>query len=252
MGKNELGQTLIETLISFGVLFLSAFAVIEVVRLLAFKTMLQTVTSSTAMWISHSHLELLRANIIPNSNGIFYLSDKEFERRISDKISNDLMQMKTTLISFDHRDGQVSGVLSLARPDISVSVQFVNQTHSKGLQSGVHIKVNTCLPVLFSSYFKSIAHNQNTEVGKSVGTGDRNRTCSGHFSASKMAPLFWFRVRAAAYSPWPASSEIYLKGYAFPQKIYGLENEFRQDVSRAIQELSLNSFFMKRENNGLF
>jgi hypothetical protein len=158
--------------------------------------------------------------------------------------------MQSTLLSFDHKKDQEREVLYLTKPDLDISISFVNQAQPASKQQpGVYIKVNSCLPVLFSSYFQNISKDKSIEIGRKVKNPNQNRTCLGHFSNSKFAPLFWFRVRASSYSPWPAASEIYLKGYAFPKNIYGLENEYRQDVRRGIEELNLAKFFLGSKND---
>lgn len=244
--NGQAGQALVETLFSFLLLFLSLFVVLEVTRLVAYKTLLQTLTSAAAKRISYSHLELLDRGIVSREKGTFELNHPKFRDQISDQISKDLHQMGSVLLSFDQKNatGDSQGVLYLNKSVADLSIQFVNQSDQNSkLQSGVYIKVNSCLPVLFSSYFRNMAKDQAVDMGKKIGSQDQNRNCLGEFSASNWEPLFWFRVRAASYAPWPASSEIYLKGYAIPKKLYGLEDDSRQDVVRRILELNPMRFF---------
>lgn len=242
----ESGQALLEAVVAFSILFLSFFLVIEVVRLVAYKTLLQTITSATARQIAYTQLDLINRDLLSDGKS----KNKNFEDDVSNKISKDLNSMESALLSFDHKKNQDRGVLYLTRPDLDISILFVNQKKPESTQQpGVYLKVNSCLPVLFSSYFQNISKDKSTEIGRKVKNLNQNRTCLGHFSNSKFTPLYWFRVRASSYSSWPAASEIYLKGYAFPKDIYGLENEYRQDVLRGVAGLNLAKFFLGDKNN---
>ena len=64
----QAGQAILESLVVFGILMFSTFAVIEVARLLAFKANLQAIANDVALQISLRHLDLKRTNVIENIN----------------------------------------------------------------------------------------------------------------------------------------------------------------------------------------
>lgn len=261
----ESGQTLVEFVITYLLLFLCALAVIEIARLIAFKNCLQSVTSYLAHKIAYTQIDLMEKHKIPEQGGIFENENRKFSDQISGEIENYLNLIASTRFSYDNNETNTnqSGVLFIKKHDVRVYLKFVN--NSQSFPSGVYIESQTCLPVLFSSYFRHFKtfHNEkgvrnwseenivssasagNVEIGKRVEGQDR--TCLGHFNFSSKVPLQWFRVRVSAYSPWPASTQIFKHGLALPPRFKSLEQENRNDILKAINSNKLTKIFANIE-----
>lgn len=235
----ESGQTLIETLIVYSCLFFCAFFVIEVTRFLAFKNCLQAATSYIVHQISYSQIDLLQKNKIPSQYGIYENIDKKFEDSITSALEKYLNSISTTFFSYDNNEKNKSqnGVLFLTHHDVRVYLKFVND--SKNLPAGVYIESQSCLPVLFSSFFRHFKDKSN--LGNPIHSDSKN--CLGHFNSSPQIPLYWLRARVAAYSPWPASTQIFNAGLAQPAQFDFLEQENRDDVLNALDSQNLSKFF---------
>ena len=253
--ENQLGQTLIENIIANLILFLCAFSVIEISRLLAFKSYLQVLAEDTVRQIAFSQLTLIRDVVISESQKRNKIQKNEFKRKIKKDIEKKLELFQTSLFSFDNRGSKQSQeFLYLNDHQVALQVEFI-QAKKSNVDSknapGVYLKINSCLPVLFSGYFR-IFSDRNKEIpqigktinDKSSSTSESLRNCLGYYPSSNvLAPLFWFRVRTAAYFPWPASTSIYEKGFAFPDHIFGIEDKYREDVFHALEKFDLNLFF---------
>ena len=213
--RNDCGQIIIEFIVTYSLLLICLFAVIEIARLIAFKNCLQSTTSYLAHKIAYSQIDLVQKNLILNQDGIYENENKNIADKLSIEIEKNLNLISTTLFSFDN-----TGVLYLNKQDVRVYLKLVN--NSELLPSGVYIEAQTCLPVLFSSYFRHFKGK--SQVGNTI--QDDSRTCLGHFNSSPRIPLYWFRVRVAAYSPWSASTQIFNHGLALPQQFELLEFYF--------------------------
>ncbi|MES2616186.1 MAG: hypothetical protein V4591_12325 [Bdellovibrionota bacterium] len=226
---------MIESLITYFLLFLCAFSVVEIARLITFKNCLQAANSYIAHKIAYSQIDLTQKNLLSKNSG--ENDKKELSKKVSNEIENYLNKISSTLISYDNKEKDSAGVYFIKKHDVRVRLKFVY--NSNALPSGVYIESLTCLPVLFSSYFRHI--KDKTQVGKL--SHDDSRTCLGNFNSSVQLPLYWFRVRVAAYSPWPASTQIYNSGLALPNKFEALEQDNRIDALAAINSGKLTEFF---------
>ncbi len=241
---NENGQTLIESLIAYTLLFLCTFFVIEIARLLAFKNCLQAATSYIAHKVAYAQIDLLQKNTLKNQSEVIINGNKDISKKISNEMEGYINKISTTLFSYDSKENipSSSDVLYLEKHHVNLYLKFIN--NSADASPGVYIESQTCLPVLFSSYFKKIKGN--SEVGTTV--KDLSRTCLGHFNTSSVLPIFWFRVRVSAYSPWPASTQIFHSGLALPEKFSFLEKENTNDALSAINNFKLTNFFSTTKN----
>jgi hypothetical protein len=252
---NQSGQSLIENIVANFILLLCAFSVIEVSRLLAFKSYLQVLGADTVRQISFSQLSLIRGGVIPKLYEQNEIQMKIFEKKIKKNIEKKLNLFQTSLFSFDKRkSNQNQEFLYLEEHHISLQVSFIygEKSNMKSKKvPGVYLKINSCLPVLFSGYFRNFTKHDKIipQIGKAI--SDKNlseeessRNCLGYYSSSNiLAPLFWFRVRSAAYFPWPASSSIYEKGFSFPNNVSGIENKYRENVFQSLENVDLSLFF---------
>jgi len=241
----EKGQALVESLIVFGILFMVVFATIEVARLLAFKNCLQSISSDIAEQISYNQLGLIRKNIIPEQSSNLNQVDPIFIKELQEQVAHKLNHFSTALISFDKRESNKNqNLLYLNKQESRVYLKFIKDKKS----AGVYIQINTCLPVLFSSYFRTFAKNisPKTEIGHKIKNnpgGESNKNCLGEYtSRSIFAPLLWSSVRATAYMPWPASTQIFNNGLALPEETYGLEKKNRTAVLDMLSQTNLTKF----------
>lgn len=230
--KSQTGFATIEYLISFPLVFISFLFVLEIIRLSAYKTQMQILSNTQARLIAYRQIELMEKGIVPKNEMILNVEKNVLIDDIKKNMSDQLDKNQMQLISFDQFDGSKQGVLKTKHSEIDVSIKIVTTKKIKNnLRPGVYVKVTSCLPVLFSGYFRHFFNDQKINVGKSVGKETENRTCLGQFSGSSIEPFFWFRVRTASYAPWPASTGIYLKGYAQPDQLFGLEDKYRKEIS---------------------
>lgn len=237
--KNHRGQTLIEFLITFSILILCSWVVIEVSRLIAFKNCLQAATSYVAHKISYSEIHYLQTNVLDTNLNMAKNKRERISLKISSELENYLEKIMTTHFSYDNRldQNENSDLLYIKKHDIRVYLKLVSS--DKKLSSGVYLQTQTCLPVLFSSYFRNF--KSKNEIGKTV--ADDSRSCLGHFHSSPLSPLYWFRVRVAAFSPWPASTEIFSHGLTPPKQFELLEQDNRNNILTAIKTEKLSLFF---------
>lgn len=253
--KNQSGQTIVENLVSIIILLLCSFFIIEISRLYAFKSYLNVIATDIVRKISFSHLTLIRDGIILENNKNDYLL-KKFENNIKREIEEKLNIFQSSLFSFDKIDvmnGQE--ILFIEKHNVAIYIDLLQNSKSNKYPSGVYLKINACLPVLFSGYFRKFSNNNNSfyEVGKSVNINNLEskkniKNCLGLYSSSNIfAPLFWFRVRAASYFPWPASTSIYKKGYSIPENILGIENKYRENVFFTLDNSDLSLFFKGKD-----
>ncbi len=243
--NNESGQTLFEYLIVIIIILFLSLSIIEISRLYAFKNYLQILTHDTASKISHSHLYLVKNNLGGDKRKNYKL-----EKEIKKNIELNLNHFMTSHLSFDFTKN--NSLLYLNEHNISLNIEFINR-YNKLNTPGVYLKINACLPVLFSGFFRNYLYQKKNlpQIGKKVNEkipedNSASRNCLGYYSSNSIwTPLFWFRVRASSFFPWPASSSIYQKGFAVPNKFYGLENDLNQSALQAIQSNNLTLFFQE-------
>ena len=246
--KKDGGQALIEFIISFFLLFLCSLSIIEVARLISFKNSFQAATSFVTHKIAYSQIDLIENEIIQKNTDIYNMDNSKFIDNVSNEIENYFKNNSIRLYSFDNNStNSMSNVLALDEQNVRTRIKIVN--YSSTLASGVYLESQTCLPVLFSIYFKFIGQKGNThsiEVGNSV--SNQKRTCLGYFNTNKSLPLSWFSIRVAAYSPWPASTQIYYHGIPQPVETKILEQENAMDIQQTIKKNNLTRFFYKEKN----
>jgi hypothetical protein len=243
--NNESGQTLFEYLIVIIIILFLSLSIIEISRLYAFKNYLQILTHDTASKISHSHLYLLKNNLLDDK-----IKNNKLDKEIKKNIELNLNHFMTSQLSFDFNKN--NSLLYLNEHNISLNIEFINRYNELNTP-GVYIKINSCLPVLFSGFFRNYLYQKKNlpQIGKKVNEkipedNSASRNCLGYYSSNSIwTPLFWFRVRASSFFPWPASSSIYQKGFAVPNKFYGLEEDLNQSALQAIQNNNLTLFFQE-------
>ncbi|WP_186645141.1 hypothetical protein [Fluviispira vulneris] len=233
------GQVLIEALISQVILALSAFALIEIARLLAFKAVFKAAVSDIALQISHSELALKRNRAIPQSHSNSSFKSEIYDDNIKKQLHHTLKLFPTSFISFEKElNAENIWVYSIPHHTYTISLQFVFSHFSH--PEGVYLKVTTCLPVLFSSFF-----NPSIQVGR---RSQAKRNCLGHFAGAKWHyPIYWYRVRVSTYVPWPASTQIFEKGLAIPEKIHGLEEDIIKETKEFIYAVDLSQYIFKNK-----
>ncbi|BBH53485.1 hypothetical protein [Fluviispira sanaruensis] len=233
------GQVLVESLITQVILAISAFALIEIVRLLAFKAVFKAAVSDIALQISHSELALKRNGSIPQKHSLSSFKSIVYDDKIKKQLQHTLKLFPTSFISFEKElNAENKWIYSIPHHNYTISLQFVfsNLSHPEG----VYLKVTTCLPVLFSSFF-----NPSMQVGR---RSQAKRNCLGHFAGAKTYnPIYWYRVRVSTYVPWPASTQIFEKGLAMPVSIYGLEENITQETMEFIREVDLSQYIFKEK-----
>jgi len=219
-GSSQKGQGVVEYLLVCLILLLCTYIVIEIVRFLSFKIVLQTAVSFRTNEIAEIHYDLLQKGIVKQNILIQNLKDKGFIDLYSSAIEEDINNLNTSKISYDEKKGK-GGVLFIKKHSVKLTIHFVNEGNTEKAP-GVYVKAQSCLPVLFSYFYKN---QSRITVGKKVLQEDDNRNCLGQFTSSSASPIFWFSVRAAAYAPWPASTDIYQKGFPLPLEMKMMSQE---------------------------
>ena len=180
--KNERGQALIEFIISFFFIFLCCISLIEIARLISFKNSFQAATSYVTHKIAYSQIDLLEKNIIQKNRETYNMDNSKFMNNVSNEIETYFKNNSIRLYSFDNNNtNRNENVLALEEQNVRTRIKIVN--NSSTLASGVYLESQTCLPVLFSIYFKFLGEKINTsslEVGNSV--ENNKRTCLGYFN----------------------------------------------------------------------
>ena len=181
---------------------------------------------------------------------------KKIESEVKKEIEFKLMKFVTANLSFDFNNK--NSLLSVKEHKIALYLDFISKYSSQNTP-GVYLKVNTCLPVLFSGFFRNYLDkkSESSQIGKRVAAKStenhsESKNCLGLYTSNSLfEPLFWFRVRSSAFFPWPASSAIYQHGFAIPHKFKGLEQELKTDILKSIDENNLTLFFYKNSKEVL-
>lgn len=232
------GQALVESLFVYIFVFLMSFCVIEIARLQAFKALLQTSVNYYAKYLSLEEMRLIKNHTFDlNSKKIE--SNTMFEKRFALLIEKDLSLMGTSSFAFDH------AVQKKYKNNVWLKIDFIAQ-HTSQSPPGIHIKAQTCLPVLFSSFFQIFLPKNNIEIGRKINDPANERNCLGEFVRTNKntalfqakTPVFWFRVRAAGYSPWPASTQIFFKGLGISKKIHFIDDSQREKFIKRLDEVN--------------
>ncbi|WGL60192.1 hypothetical protein QEJ31_01060 [Pigmentibacter sp. JX0631] len=225
--KNSDGLTLLEFVFIFPTIIFLAISIVEISRLYSFKLFLQAITNDISIYLSHQKLKI---NISSDSE----IDDikNEIKKNIVIKIDN----FPTYKIQSNYEKiGKYSN-------SIYLDIVFIDSIKEK-IPSGIYLKINTCLPLLFSKFLNEYFYKEISIGKKSENNSNKNRNCLGHFlTYETKESVFYFRVRSAAYIPWPASTNIFLKGLYIPDKFYGMET---------INETEKRNFFMQNIGKNL-
>lgn len=245
--KKQNGQSLIESLVVISILLLTAYGSIEIMRILAFKSVLHTVTSYLSHQIAYNQLAFIREKDIPEKENSI-LTKSKIKDDAAQQINHQLNSLYSSQISLDANRKSDNSILFIKEHMTALSIHIVNSSHhTQSLPAGVYINAHACLPVLFSSYFK-ITPAKETKIGVKS-DDEENRNCLGLYSNNVFSPLFWFQIRSASYSPWPASSEIFQHGLGIPQEVPGLKTSHRQKTIEKILSMDLLPYFNSRTRN---
>lgn len=237
------GQALVESLIVYCLIFLTTFCVIEIARLQAFKTLLQISLNYHAKYLSLNEMELIRKyHFNLDSNGIF--KSKGIEYKLKKMISDDLALMGTSLFAFDEKTKKFH------QHNVLINIELLAKQNAQS-PPGIHIKAQTCLPVLFSGLLNSVFKGH-ANIGRSVNDQTYRRNCLGEFidnssNSKNKSQIFWFRVRAAAYSPWPSSTQIFYKGFTIPDNTRLIEKKYYKKFLERLNQVNLVNIFAKTE-----
>lgn len=247
--KKQYGQSMIESLIVISILLIVCYGSIEIMRLLAFKSVLHSITSYISHQIAYKQLSLIQKKIIPENENIL-LKNSIVKKNASEQINQQLASLYSSKISFGHRQKDESKVLFVQKHMTSIDIKIINSPiNPNQLPAGVYINVRACLPVLFFSYFANMP-SKTIIIGEKSDEKDE-RNCQGLYSNNLFSPLFWFKVRSAAYSPWPASSEIFRNGIGVPEEFPGLNNKTRKETTEKIFTTNLTPYFSDEVKNAL-
>jgi len=233
------GQALLESLFSYIFIIFVTFCVIEVIRLQSTKMLLQ---ASVNYYTKHTALDEMRL-IRQNQFQLQYskaFSPPTLIENLQKSISQDLALIGTSLISFD------SGYKYLTKHNLSIKLDLLPKK-TKSFPAGVHIKATMCLPILFSSFLNRFIDSKEIIIGRSINDNDTDRNCLGEFINSKNSPKIWFRIRAAAYSPWPSSTQIYYFGLAAPQTITFIDSKQREKIKDKISFINFTGVFNEKK-----
>jgi hypothetical protein len=253
--NNQSGQVIVESFFSIIILLLCVFAIIEIARLLSFKNYINTIVVECVQSISYSHLKLKKHGFI-NSKEDYTLKNKKeiFESQLNKYIKSEIKKFPTSLLSFDNKISANNGLLVVKEQYVFVDLKLIENSNYLKNPNGVYLKINVCLPVLFSSLFRNIDFyfKSKSEIGKKINSkleNDSSHNCLGYFSYNSLyEPLFWFRVRSAAYFPWPASSSIYENGFSITNEVFGIHKQYRNDLSKLLNRINIDEFKNQVQN----
>lgn len=240
------GQALVESLFTYVLIFLISFCVIELVRLQSFKTLLQISVNYYTKYIALEEMSLIRNHHFNIDSKQIFKSDK-LEKSIKKYIADDLALMRTTLFAFDPSSKK------LIHHNIRIDIELLT-TENKQSPPGIYLKAQTCLPVLFSGFLNQIINNGKNIIGRKIKKTSHDRDCMGEFIDTNTikkhnAPHFWFRVRAAGYSPWPSSTQIFYKGFKAPKKMKRIESQLYQKFIERIDRVDLDNILKFTKQN---
>lgn len=231
--KSQNGQALIESVVSYTILFVVTFCAIEFVRLQSFKYMLQSSVNYYSKYISLNEMHLIRENIL-DINLKTDKNDKKLDKTISSAISQDLKLLGSSLVSFDE------GLKSIKNHNVLVTTRlFLNQTQKH--VSGVYLSATTCLPVLSSSFLNKFWKGKEIIIGRKSFEDSYQRDCIGEFTASANVPKIWFKISAEGYSPWPASTQIFYHGLAIPKNISLIDQTYQKKFNQNFNKVKMTN-----------
>ncbi|WP_338635134.1 hypothetical protein [Spirobacillus cienkowskii] len=253
--NNQSGQAIVESFFSIIILLFCVFSVIEIARLLSFKNYINTIVVECVQSISYSHLSLKKQGLI-NSQEKYTLNNKKeiFESNLNKYIKSEIKKFPTSLLSFDNNINTNNNLLVIKEQYVFVDLKLIENSNYLKNPNGVYLKINVCLPVLFSSLFRNIDlyYKSKSKIGKKINTtleSDSSHNCLGYFSYNSFyEPLFWFRVRSAAYFPWPASSSIYENGFSMNNDVIGIYKQYRYDLSKLLNKVNIDDFMNQVQN----
>ncbi len=241
--KSQSGQALVESLITYFLLFLVSFSVIELVRLQTFKMLFQVSVNYYAKYIALDEMSFIRNQYFANNPDTSFASTK-LEAKIQYAIQKDLARLGTSLVSFE-ADSTI-----FTKHQINTKIDLIKdhkkyKTQNESYFAGVHLKATTCLPVLFSSFLNRFTGPEKVVIGRKTQDDPFNRDCLGQFFSSNKAPKIWFRVRAAGYSPWPASTQIFYHGIGIPKKFKLIDQNQRELFLKSFENIEYKNVFSK-------
>lgn len=227
------GQVLVESMITYFMLIILFFISMEIVRLVAVKAYLQNYVNMVTRDIAFQSGYFLK------KNG-FYTDD------LKESIGNDIKNIfqknfqLRNIARYSFSPSQREGVLALNAIPVSVDLRTpwgFDRTSIKPEDYGVYTAMHICIPVMFSNVYEHLKVNDVT-VGHDVNSLD-SRDCLGQIFSQDVRGIFWFRVRVAAYAPWPTSLEILTHGYAFPIDVAHLEQSVYEDTLGGLDAMPL-------------
>ena len=83
-------------------------------------------------------------------------------------------------------------------------------------------------------------------IGKKVNGADNKKDCLGMFTDSNHNPHFSFKIRVAAFAPWPASTQIYLHGLAVPLNQKMINQELSQSLEEKLSKSNISPYMRSK------
>lgn len=205
----ERGQTLVEFILCFGLILVTLFLSIEVIRLLAFQSFFERSAYVAVKRIVLKELSLFSQEKLNDA----YVR-KTVEKVLKNKISKEGFFFST--------------LTRKIKPQFHIYSHVLN--HVAGSRyPGIYLKINLCLPTLFQDLLGSRKKFQ-------------YRDCLGMFQNHSQS-LSMIRVRTAVFVPLPASHEIFYHGLptvSFTQDRITHQSEMNSFLERSIEILDEN------------
>lgn len=199
------GQSLVEFLVSFIIIFLLFLAIIEISRVLSFKIILQNFANEI----------VFQASMNPH----FIIKDYQLSQSELDKFKSLIEKEISKNIGFSIFRSTF-GEESLNYIRYNFRVYFINSSQKQS-SDGLALQINFCFPLLFLPNLSP----------------SNGRNCLGEFlKQGGTVSQKVLRLRVASYFSKSASSQIYKKGLALPKKIDGLDHSYLYNKQALIFE----------------
>ncbi len=237
------GQSMLEFIVVFFSLLLCTLAIIEVCRFLAFRNKLHGATLHALEEVFYSDIDLREKGYIPKEKIDIKLENKALKKSIKYNILSLLRYESMDKISMEKTDSS-NKFITIEKFDIRIDGKFIYDKRNN-IASGIYLETQTCLPVLFSSFFNQFSTNS------TLGHKKEKRSCLGRFMKNFPYSLFWYHVRTAVYAPWPATTEIYTNGIGIPKKFSFLNQGINKDIESFLDTGNISYYLEKKMSHEL-
>lgn len=221
---NARGATFLEFILAMVLITALAFSCIELARILAFRHLLQTCASETARQLSHHHLSILKEVQAAGRN--LSSTETDWNSRIDQDVTVYLSSFPTVWEpdSLGTSPSRSRTLRSRTRVQLELA----------GDNAGVFVRIEVCLPLLFPSIAFGFDERTGSNPLSFQNGPDRVtkapllepqtiRDCMGSFALDQQSTSV--KLQALSFSPFPASSQIYLFGVPEPTNLFGLPGD---------------------------